>query len=179
MGRNVIRRIRWGNVALAAAGMVTIVIGCVWALSATAAPVLPGNEPRPLLAQEPIPTLSPPPPVLGTIDKSEKEQRVKPRAARRGRRGGEARSDDARGGKARGGAGRGGEARGGAGRGGAGRGEAGRGEAGRGEAGRGEAGRGKARPAPTAAATPAPTSPPARVAPRRSAPARGEFGFEG
>ena len=62
MGRNVIRRIRWGNVALAAAGTVAIVFGVVWAFSATTPPVLPGDAPRPLLAQEPIPTLSGPPP---------------------------------------------------------------------------------------------------------------------
>ena len=62
MGRNLIRRIRWGNVALAAAGTAAIVFGIVWAFSATPPPVLPGDAPRPLLAQEPIPTLSEPTP---------------------------------------------------------------------------------------------------------------------
>ncbi|MDA0170723.1 hypothetical protein OJ998_16600 [Solirubrobacter taibaiensis] len=103
MGRNLIRRIRWGNLALAAAGTAAIVFGVLWAFSATTPPVLPGDEPRPLLAQEPIPTLSAPTPTPPKkSEESEKEQRVKPRAPRRVRRGGkqsgrEKRAETARG----------------------------------------------------------------------------------
>src|SRR5688572_27242345 len=112
MGRNLIRRIRWGNVALAVAGTAAIVFGIVWAFSATPPPVLPGDAPRPLLAQEPIPTLSEPTPTPSPprkSDKSKKEQRVKPRASRRAPRSGVARRGKARGGEARGGEARGGE----------------------------------------------------------------------
>jgi hypothetical protein len=180
MGRNVIRRIRWGNVALAAAGTVALVFGISWGFSATTAPVLPGDEPRPVLAQEPVPTPTPTPtpsPPPANSEKRDKEQRVKPRAPRRARRGKQARDGEARGKLARRGEARAAEAPGGEARGGETRG----GEARGGETRGGGAGGGDA-PAPVAVATPAPTVPPVRAVPRRRAPAPppgGEFGFEG
>ncbi len=160
MGRNLIRRIRWGNVALAAAG-----IGwrsrSAWRGRSrpTTPPALPDDVPRPLVAQEPDPTLSAPTPTPRPprkSDKSEKEPRVKPRAPRglaaAGRR--------ARAAKARGG---------------------GRHAAARRAGGRASAGRGGDAAPRRAARRRRRRHRPSRRA-GRSAPAprpRGEFGFEG
>ena len=55
MGRNLMRRVRWGNVALAAVGSVALAFGSAWAFSTTTGPALPADEARPLIAGTPVP----------------------------------------------------------------------------------------------------------------------------
>lgn len=53
MGRNLLRRIRWGNVALAAGVCVTVAFGLAWTIAGPTTPVLPRDEPRPLVGETP------------------------------------------------------------------------------------------------------------------------------
>lgn len=160
MGRNLLRRVRWGNVALAVAACATLGFGLAWSISATTSATLPADEPRPLVAEEPIPTPVAPGEIVG-----------KERAARKKRAGG---GDERRRGEKDGGEKDGGEKRGG---------ENGGGEKRRangGDENGGDEKRARGR-TPTRIATTAP--PVVAPAPRRSAPPTpgggGEFGFEG
>lgn len=53
MGRNLMRRVRWGNVALLAAACAALAFGSAWAFSTTTSPTLPGDEARPLVRERP------------------------------------------------------------------------------------------------------------------------------
>jgi hypothetical protein len=55
MGPDVLRRVRWGNVALACAVLAALAGVVVWPLFSAAAPRLPPDAPRPLVAVEPAP----------------------------------------------------------------------------------------------------------------------------
>lgn len=98
MGRNVLRRIRWANVALAAAGALAAGLVAAWAFPGPGTPGLPPDAPRPLVSDEPIPTPAAPRPEKR--ENSENEQRVEqertPRKARRGGKRGTARAAEPR-----------------------------------------------------------------------------------
>jgi len=55
MGSDVLRRVRWANVALACAVLAALVGVVVWPLVTTTAPSLPPDVPRPLVTGEPAP----------------------------------------------------------------------------------------------------------------------------
>jgi hypothetical protein len=52
MRRDVLRRVRWGNVALAAAVLAALVIVVVWPLVTDSTPMLPPDAARPLVVPE-------------------------------------------------------------------------------------------------------------------------------
>lgn len=53
MGRNLMRRVRWGNVALVAAACAALAFGSAWAFSATTTATLPADDARPLVREAP------------------------------------------------------------------------------------------------------------------------------
>ena len=55
MGSDLLRRVRWGNVALACAVLVALAGVVVWPLITTTAPSLPADAARPLVSDEPAP----------------------------------------------------------------------------------------------------------------------------
>ena len=56
MRRDVVRRVRWGNVALACAVLAALGAVVAWPLVSAPPPRLPPDTPRPLVAGEPAPT---------------------------------------------------------------------------------------------------------------------------
>src|SRR3954463_2728389 len=52
MGRDVLRRVRWGNVALAAAVVAALVAVVAWPRLTAPAPALPGDSAQPLVRGE-------------------------------------------------------------------------------------------------------------------------------
>jgi hypothetical protein len=52
MGPDLLRRVRWGNVALACAGLAALTVVVVWPLLATEPPRLPPDVGRPLVIEE-------------------------------------------------------------------------------------------------------------------------------
>src|SRR3954471_23835547 len=51
MRRDVLQRVRWGNLALACTVLIALVIVVIWPLVSSAPPQLPPDAPRPLIAR--------------------------------------------------------------------------------------------------------------------------------
>jgi len=168
VGHDIVRRVRWGNVALACVVAVALAAVVVWPLVRSDPPALPPDASRPLIVAEPPPVGDGGrPPGPGAPHRSDDETRTRPgdRDESAARRGGEQSGGGARR--------RGGEpSRGGARRRG--------GERSRGGGARPRDGKPprpkRRRERPAATQRPVPTVVPRRVVP--ASPPSGEFGFE-
>lgn len=60
MGRNLMGRVRWGNLALVVGACAVLAFGLAWAFSSSTTARLPGDGARPLVPDAPIATIEPP-----------------------------------------------------------------------------------------------------------------------